>query len=197
MEGAGHLISIVGADLDSVEQLKADVTSLLPESEGLVVHDWNVLQPGVKQAIQADMGSSFFMYFILVVLVSFSVLNTQLMSVLERTREFGIVMSLGLKPGRLGRLVVLETAMMGLMGTALGILAGALLTTWVGTVGFTIPGMDEMAAQFNLPSRMYPQITTLSLLAGPVIVFLFTMLASIYPAVRLRWLHPVEAMRTV
>ncbi len=197
MEGAGHLISIVGADLDSVEQLKADVTILLPDSEGFVVHDWNVLQPGVKQAIQADMGSSFFMYFILVVLVSFSVLNTQLMSVLERTREFGIVMALGLKPGRLGRLVVLETAMMGLMGTALGILAGALLTAWVGTVGFTIPGMDEMAAQFNLPSRMYPQITTLSLLAGPVIVFLFTMLASIYPAVRLRWLHPVEAMRTV
>lgn len=195
MEGAGHLISIVGADLDSVEQLKADVTSFLPESEGLVVHDWNVLQPGVKQAIQADMGSSFFMYFILVVLVSFSVLNTQLMSVLERTREFGIVMSLGLTPGRLGRLVVLETTMMGLMGTMLGILAGALLTTWVGTVGFTIPGMDEMAAQFNLPSRIFPQVSSLSLIAGPTVVFLFTMIASVYPAVRLRWLHPVEAMR--
>lgn len=197
MEGAGHLISIVGPSLDTIDQLQVDVSSLLPAGEDLVVHDWNILQPGLKQAIQADMGSAFFMYFILVVLVSFSVLNTQLMSVLERTREFGIVMSLGLKPGRLGRLVVLETAMMGLMGTALGILAGALLTAWVGTVGFTIPGMDEMAAQFNLPARMYPQISTLSLLAGPLIVFLFTMLASIYPAVRLRWLHPVEAMRAV
>jgi len=143
------------------------------------------------------MGSSFFMYFILVVLVAFSVLNTQLMSVLERTHEFGIVMSLGLTPGRLGRLVVLETAMMGLMGTVLGILAGALLTAWVGTVGFTIPGMEEMGAQFNLPSRMYPQLSMLSLLAGPLVVLLFTMLASIYPAVRLRWLHPVEAMRAV
>jgi len=57
--------------------------------------------------------------------------------------------------------------------------------------------MEEMGAQFNLPSRMYPQLSMLSLLAGPLVVLLFTMLASIYPAVRLRWLHPVEAMRAV
>jgi len=195
MEGAGHQISIVGDDLDSVPGLQSEVRSMLPAAGDLVVHDWSELQPGVKQAIQADMGSSFFMYLILVVLVSFSVLNTQLMSVLERTREFGIVMSLGLKPGRLGRLVVLETALMGLMGTIIGIFAGAALTAWVGTVGFTLPGMDEMAAQFNLPARMFPQVSALSLFAGPLIVFLFTMLASIYPAVRLRWLNPVTAMR--
>jgi ABC-type lipoprotein release transport system permease subunit len=195
MQGAGHQISIVGDDLDSVTELQSEVYSLLPAASDLKVHDWSELQPGLKQVIQADMGSSFFMYLILVVLVSFSVLNTQLMSVLERTREFGIVMSLGLKPGRLGRLVVLETALMGLVGTLIGILAGATLTAWVGTVGFTLPGMDEMAAQFNLPARMFPQVSALSLFAGPLVVFLFTMLASIYPAVRLRWLHPVAAMR--
>ena len=195
MEGAGHQISITGADLDAVSQLQAEVRSLLPDNGDLVTHDWTALQPGVKQAIQADMGSSFFMYFILVVLVAFSVLNTQLMSVLERTREFGIVMSLGLKPARLGRLVMLEAGLMGLIGTALGVIAGAILTTWVGTVGFTMPGMDEMAAQFNLPSRIYPQASLLTLFAGPLVVFLFTLLASIYPALRLRWLHPVEAMR--
>jgi putative ABC transport system permease protein len=197
MEGAGHQISIVGDDLDSVAVLQSEVRSLLPDGHDLVVPEWSELQPGLKQAIQADMGSAFFMYFILVVLVSFSVLNTQLMSVLERTHEFGIVMSLGLRPGRLGRLVVLETALMGLMGTVLGILAGAALTAWVGTVGFTLPGLDEMAAQFNLPARMFPQASALSLFAGPTVVFLFTMLASVYPAVRLRWLHPVAAMRAV
>jgi putative ABC transport system permease protein len=195
MEGAGHQISIVGGDVDSSPLLRAEVESILPDNGDLVIHDWSVLQPGLKQAIQADMGSSFFMYFILVVLVSFSVLNTQLMSVLERTREFGIVMSLGLKPGRLGRLVLLETALMGLLGTILGVLAGAAITTWIGTVGFTIPGMDEMAAQFNLPARMYPQVSALSLFAGPLVVFTFTILAAVYPAIRLRWLHPVEAMR--
>jgi ABC-type antimicrobial peptide transport system permease subunit len=118
------------------------------------------------------------------------------MSVLERTHEFGVVMSLGMKPGRLGRLVMLETAMMGMLGLLLGALLGAGLTIWLGIRGYTIPGMEEMAAQFNLPDRIYPQATLLSTLIGPSVVFLFTLLASVYPAWRLRRLHPVEAMRT-
>jgi ABC-type antimicrobial peptide transport system permease subunit len=55
--------------------------------------------------------------------------------------------------------------------------------------------MEEMAAQFNLPARMYPQINLLTLLAGPGVVFVFTMFAAVYPALRLRRLHIVEAMR--
>jgi ABC-type lipoprotein release transport system permease subunit len=175
--------------------LKSRVQSVLPGDSDLVMLDWDALQPGLKQAIQADMSSAFFMYFVLVILVSFSVLNTQLMSVLERTREFGIVMALGLKPGKLGRLVILETAMMGLLGVVLGVAAGALVTAWFTTNGLAFPGMDEMAAKFNLPARMYPQINALTLLAGPITVFIFTMLASIYPAVRLHWQNPVDAMR--
>jgi ABC-type lipoprotein release transport system permease subunit len=104
-------------------------------------------------------------------------------------------MALGLKPGRLGRLVVLETAMMGLMGTVLGAAAGMLVTSWFTRNGLAFPGMEEMAAQFNLPSRMFPQINVLTVLAGPAIVFIFTMLASIYPAARLHWQNPVDAMR--
>jgi len=194
MEGGGHQIVVVADSLGDVPDTEARVSSALPAGSHLVVLDWDELQPGLQQAIQADMGSSFFMYFVLVVLVSFSVLNTQLMSVLERTREFGIVMALGLKPGRLGRLVMLETAMMGLMGTVLGAAAGALFTSWFTTHGLAFPGLDEMAAQFNLPARMFPQINVLTLMAGPTIVFLFTMLAAVYPAVRLRWQNPVDAM---
>ena len=187
MEGAGHQVVIVGEGLAAVPEMQNRVRSVLPDGSDSVVLDWDELEPGLKQAIQADMGSAFFMYFVLVILVSFSVLNTQLMSVLERTREFGIVMALGLKPGRLGRLVILETAIMGLLGTVLGALVGALVTSWFTTNGLAFPGMDEMAAQFNLPARMYPQVNVLTLLAGPAIVFVFTMLASIYPAVRLHW----------
>lgn len=195
MQGGGHQIVIVGDNLDAAAGLQAKVRSMLPGDSKLVVLDWNELQPGLKQAIQADMSSSFFMYFVLVILVSFSVLNTQLMSVLERTREFGIVMALGLKPGRLGRLVLLETAIMGIMGSLLGALAGGLVTSWFTANGLAFPGMDEMAARFNLPARMYPEVNAFSLLVGPAVVFLFTILAALYPALRLRWQNPVAAMR--
>jgi ABC-type lipoprotein release transport system permease subunit len=52
-----------------------------------------------------------------------------------------------------------------------------------------------MAAQFNLPARFHPQISIPTLLAGPLIVFTFSLIASLYPALRLHWLHPVDAMR--
>lgn len=193
MQGAGHEIVIAAPSLESVAMLKRRIESLVPPE--LVVHDWDALQPGLKQAIQADLSSAFFMYAVLVILVAFSVLNTQLMSVLERTHEFGITMSLGVSPGGLGRIVFLETALMGLIGLGLGALVGGVVTEWFGYTGFSYPGMEEMATNFNLPSSFYPQTTPLSLFLGPVIVFVAGMLAALYPALRLHWLQPVEAMR--
>jgi putative ABC transport system permease protein len=197
MNGSGHHIVINAGGIDGVAELQSRVGSLLPVGQDLVVHDWDALQPGLKQAIKADMSSAFFMYGILVILVAFSVLNTQLMSVLERTHEFGIVMSLGLTPGRLGRLVLLETTIMGVMGLILGAVLGGLFTLWFNVNGFAYPGMDEMAAKFNLPARFFPEVSALTMLIGPVVVFIFTILAALYPALRLHKLHPVEAMRAV
>jgi ABC-type lipoprotein release transport system permease subunit len=194
MNGSGHQVVLQAPTLDDAPVLQRQVAAGLPGD--LVVLDWTVLQPGLKQAIQADMSSAFFMYGILVILVAFSVLNTQLMSVLERTHEFGVVMALGMKPGRLGRLVMLETALMGLLGFLLGSAAGALLTYWLSVNGLSYPGMEEMAANFNLPGRVYPQVSLTKTVFGPAVVFLFTLLAAVYPAWRLRRLHPVEAMRS-
>jgi ABC-type lipoprotein release transport system permease subunit len=195
MNGAGHQVVILAPTLDDAPRVQEQVAATLPQE--LVVHDWTALQPGLKQAIQADMSSAFFMYGILVVLVAFSVLNTQLMSVLERTHEFGVVMALGMKPGRLGRLVMLETTLMGLIGFIIGAGTGTLLTYWFSVNGLSYPGMEEMVAKFNLPGRVYPQVSWLKTVFGPAVVFLFTLLAAAYPAWRLRRLNPVEAMRTV
>ncbi len=195
MGTSGHEIVISAPDLFTVPDVLTTAETLLPDGEALVIHDWNALQPGLQQAIKADLASAWFMYAVLVILVAFSVLNTQLMSVLERTKEFGIIMSLGLTPGQLGRLVMLETAMMGGLGLILGVLAGSAITLWFNINGFSYPGMDAMASQFNLPSQIYPRITIVSALVGPLLVFISTLLASLYPALRLHWLHPVTAMR--
>ena len=195
MQGAGHQVVITAPSLEAAEIVLPDIVAALPADADLVVHDWDALQPGLKQAIKADMSSAFFMYGVLVILVAFSVLNTQLMSVLERTHEFGIVMSLGLKPGQLGRLVMLETAFLGLIGLVLGAIGGAILTAYFSVNGLSIPGMEEMAANFNLPGRVYFEPTLPTMAIGPSVVFIFTLLAAAYPALRLYKLHPVEAMR--
>ena len=196
MQDSAHMIVITAPTLADVPAARQTVESILPADAGLVVHDWDALEPALKQTIQADISSAVFTYLVLVILVAFSVLNTQTMSVLERTREFGIIMALGLRPGRLGRLVLLESAFMGAMGGVAGIVLGGLVTLYFSTNGLTYPGLEEMAAQFNLPGRMHPAVTVPSLVLGPLVVFLFTLLASIYPALRLNALQPVEAMRS-
>lgn len=197
MDGAAHEIVITTTDLALVDDVVRRVSEKLPADQALVVHDWQSLQPGLKQAIQADLSSAFFMYGVLVILVAFSVLNTQLMSVLERTREFGVVMALGLAPARLGRIVLLEATLMGAVGLLLGALLGGLAVLYFGRFGFSYPGMDELAANFNLPDRFYPQASLGTLFFGPAVVLVAAMIASIYPALRLHWLRPVDAMRAV
>jgi ABC-type lipoprotein release transport system permease subunit len=197
MGTAGHSVVIFAPSLFQVSATRSRVQALLPPGDDLLVHDWDALMPGLKQAIQADLASASFMYAVLVVLVAFSVLNTQLMSVLERTREFGVVISLGLTPGRLGRLVLLESALMGLLALVLGVLLGAALVQWLSVHGFTYPGLDEMAGQFNLPDRIYPQVSVVGLLLGPLVVLISSLLATLYPMIKLHWLEPVEAMRAV
>jgi len=202
MGAAGHSVVVRLPNLDLVDSSAIVLRELLAgqgdlAGEDLSVLDWNVLEPGLQQAIKSDMASAWFMYAVLILLVAFSVLNTQLMSVLERTREFGVMLALGTRPGRLARLVGLETFVMSCLGLAIGVLLGGLLSLYLSYAGFYYPGMEEMAAKFNLPDRMYPQVSVLSLLWGPVTVFIGAMLAAIYPATRLFSLHPVAAMRAV
>jgi len=197
MNSHGHNIVINAKDLTMVDALMQDVSRILETRKGLVALDWQALQPGLKQAIQADMTSAWFMYAVLIILVAFSVLNTQLMSVLERTREFGTMMALGFKPTRLGALVVTETFFMSGLGLILGAALGAILTYYLSIVGFSYPGMEEMADRFNLADKIYPTLSLLSIFLGPGIVFICSLIASIYPAVRLYFLQPINAMKAV
>jgi len=197
MGSGGHVIALSAGDLATVPALLEPLRTTIATQHGLVVLDWETLMPGLKQAIQADMTSAWFMYAVLIILVAFSVLNTQLMSVLERTREFGVIMALGIKPRRLAFLVLLETFLMAAVGLLIGVLLGSLVTGYFAHVGFAYPGMDELADKFNMPSVIHPSLTPVSLMLGPMVVFIFCLFAAIYPALKLYGLRPVEAMRAV
>lgn len=191
----GHSVVVRVPALGDLPDALAALEAKLSGREKLVVLDWNALEPGLRQAITSDMASAWFTYVVLIVLVAFSVLNTQLMSVLERTREFGVMLALGMRPGQLARLVGMETLLMAFLGLALGVALGWLLSSYLSEVGFAYPGMEELGARFNMPGRMYPEVSPLSLLWGPSVVMLGALLAAIYPAMRLFRLAPVQAMR--
>ena len=84
---------------------------------------------------------------------------------------------------------------MGCVGMVLGMVLGAALILWLHQHGITYPGMEEMAVKFNLPARIYPELSTIGLTLGPLCVLVASVVAALYPALRLRRMEPVEAMR--
>jgi len=134
------------------------------------------------------------MYGTLVIVVVFIILNTLYMSVLERTREFGMLLALGMKPAQIGRLVWVEMIFLSLLGTGIGVVLGVAITAYVQSVGIAFEGLDEIYAQWGLPSRMYPNMTPFRVLIGPGAIVLSIAILGIIPYRRVLGLEPVEAM---
>ena len=196
MGDAAHSI-VIGGERERADRIPTGARAALTDKDSLVLLDWETLMPGLKQAIQADFTSAWFMYAVLIILVAFGMLNTMLMSVLERTHEFGILLALGVGHGKLGRMIVTESAVLATTGMLIGILIGAMVVGYYLVNGFTYPGMEAMGERFNIPSVLRPEVSLRSLLPGPLAVFLATMLASLYPILHMRKLRPTEALQAV
>lgn len=178
------------ADIDPVA---AALRARLP---GLDVATWQALAPEVALTREwtGEM-NGIFLFVILVALV-FGTTNTMLMGVLERTRELGVLLALGMRPARIFGMVVLETVLLslvgGLAGTALAAAAVATLARTgidlsVVAGGLAALGMDTVIRPL-LPGSSYP---------GVVALVAFTaVIASLYPGWKAVRLDPVTAMRT-
>ena len=200
MRGAVHEMVVLGRSLEDVKKIKKELGAgvrSIDNDGNLVVLDWMELMPGIVQSIKLDLVSGLIMYVILIVVVAFSILNTFLMAIFERTREFGVLMAIGMTPGRLMKSLFLESATITLIGIILGIISGGMITWYYQVHGILISGASELLSQYGLPERMYPQLSVLSVSIGAGIVLIITILTAIYPVLKVRRLRPVEAMTAV
>lgn len=197
MNGGVHQAVIMVSSLKRVASVKEALSGKLMPEKSLAVLDWMEIMPGLLQSIQMDLVSGLIMYLILVIVVAFSILNTFLMAVFERTKEFGVMMAIGTSPSRIMRLVMMESAAMTLLGIILGMVSGAAITLYFQHQGIYIPGTEEMFKQYGIPNRLYPRLSLLTLFAGPLVVFVITFISSVFPALKIRFMNPLEAMNHV
>jgi ABC-type lipoprotein release transport system permease subunit len=182
-------------DRDLVPQ---ELKRLLADRPDLVVLDWQQLLPGLKETWDLKKIGGLIFMLILTVVVVFSIFNTFLMAVLERTKEFGLMLALGAKPSSIISMGMTESLLLSLFGLALGLVIALPLDIYLSMKGFMYPGMAEILEQYNLPLQaIFPQINLFNILLGPSIIFVTTNLAAWIPLRHIRRLRPVDAMRTV
>ena len=199
MQGAVHEVVVIADSLGNIEAIKTNLErglSSLNLTKPLMVLDWDELMPGLRQSIEMDLVSGLIFYLLLVLVVAFSILNTFLMAIFERTREFGVLMAIGTTPARLTKVLLIESMTMTFIGIVTGIIVGSLITLYFQAHGIDFSGASELLSQFGITGRMYPKLSWLSAVSGPLAVLMITFGAALYPALKVRRLQPVEAMRT-
>src|SRR5262249_33503873 len=123
------------------------------------------------------------------------VLNTVLVSMLERQREFGLLMALGTRSVEIGAVVAVEAFIVGAAGTGLGSLLGLGLVSLYSHIGIDVSFMSAVLVNSYIDHVVYPEINTEHLLVTLLAVLVTTSAAAWYPAWRATRLHPAEAVR--
>jgi ABC-type antimicrobial peptide transport system permease subunit len=154
----------------------------------------------IEQSIELDRAGAVLFYSLLLILVAFAVVNTFVMVLFERTREFGLFMALGMRPGQVIAQVQFEALLLSLLGVALGLLFAYPLITYLTGVGIPLDQMggEEAIRQMQMGSmeRIFPKISWSSVTTAPLVMIVGTQLAALVSTVRVRGIHPVTALRT-
>ena len=184
--------------LQQLGQESAVLSALKPVLPGYEMASWETNYPDLQQAIQTKGGVMNVFSVIMLAIAGIGILNLLLMAVYERTREIGLMGALGMRPRQISALFILEGAMMGLVGVALGVGLGLLINGLIGQVGLDysrFSTLTEYTALIN--GRIYPSLGLEKLLQRVLTVVIIAILASFYPAREAAQREPAEALHYV
>jgi ABC-type lipoprotein release transport system permease subunit len=193
------MVSILVGDQRESGVVKDRIIAELGRQD-IEVLTWHETRADLAGIIAVDRAGNYLFQVLVGLLIGAGILNTMLMSVLERVREFGVMMAIGLSPGRLIRMVLMEAVWIGLIGLVMGIvvfspwyaymiLKGIDFSSWIGE-GYSAGGaiVDPV-----MKLRLYRE-SAVVILAG---IFSLTLAAAVYPAVRASRVAPVESLKAL
>lgn len=197
-EGHAHEIAVMLAGADAIPRALPGLQAIAAESgEQTQAKPWQKAMPNLTAIIEWGNAESRMIVSILFLLVGIGTLNTMLMSVMERTREFGVIRALGVNKGSIRQMVMAEAMVLGLIGSVIGVLLAGLVGLYTGTVGMDFSAMYEDMDLGGV--ALAPVIRTgwdWKMVFGLSIGMVgLSVLASLYPAQRALKIRPADAMR--
>ncbi|MCF8379871.1 MAG: FtsX-like permease family protein [Bacteroidales bacterium] len=193
-EGSAHEIALLLNDKEASTELALE---LKKENAELSVMEWIEILPELKYMTET---MDFYMYifiFIILLALGFGIVNTMLMVVLERVKELGMLMSIGMNKRRVFSMIMLETVFLSLTGGVIGLVLGAGISAFFTTHGLDFSGLyKEGLEALGYNTIVYTDISPEMIFTIAIMVILTGVLASVYPAIKALKLNPAEALRS-
>jgi ABC-type lipoprotein release transport system permease subunit len=193
-EGIAHEIAVFIKDPNLLTETGDALKSILPDK---VVENYREISPDVQlYESQIDVSATIFIFIFMLALI-FGIINTMLMAVLERTRELGVLMSIGMNKFKVFSMIVIETIILGMIGTPVGLFLGWLTVGYFKEDGLDLSEFSGGMEQFGISTIIIPEFDMNLVVQLSVSVFVTAVLASLYPAYKAVSLRPVEAIRKI
>ncbi len=195
--GLGDKISqfvVVLDDQNKVETYKSEIAAKFDDSYEIL--SFADLMPMIVSYEKQIQQFSLVIYFIIIIAILFGVINTMLMSVMERIQEIGVLMALGMKRGKIFIMIIEEAIILGLIGSVIGfVVGGGVLLMFPN--GLDLSVFSESLSSLGIGSRIHPVFDETVIFNALVLMPLSAAAAAIYPALKAIKLLPTDAMRYV
>jgi len=192
--GSGaHEMALLLKNDESLDEVEKRLQKMYPQ---LSVQSWKELSPETEMSITTVNQFSIIIIVIIMLALAFGIVNTMLMAILERTRETGMMMALGMNKPKVFSVILLETVFLTLAGLPAGLLLAWGLSLYTGSYGINISSFAEEAmSSFGYASIIYPEFPFQYLSDVLLIVIITALLSSIFPAIKALSMPPVEALK--
>ncbi len=198
-EGSVHEIALMLTSIDRIPETLPRIRDILDPHPGTEAYDWQEAMPELAGSIRVDHAGLQITLVFLYLIVGIGTINTLLMSVMERSREFGVIRALGLGRGGIVRIVSTEALVLAVMGAVLGVLLATVVGLYTSTRGINF---EPLLGDENLGfagTVFEPVIYTgwdwQSAAVLAVAMIFLALAASLYPAWRVMKVRPSDAMR--
>jgi len=192
-----HQLAIVLKSEAQIPQMKYAFSRTFSKKEALML-SWMEIQRPLMAMIDLNKGANRLLMIIILIVAALGIVNSVLMSVLERTREFGVMMAVGTTRSELYRLIICETMMLSLIGVVLGNALGIALTLYFGKMGFDLRWLTQQTIVIQgaiIDTVTFPVVQWRNSLVVTSFILILSLLVSFLPVRHLSRLEPVKALR--
>lgn len=192
--GSAHEIVVSLTEDHKTDQITSDLSDKYPELE---VADWKKLQPDVGMLNDMMTVSMMIIMVIILLALGFGIVNTMLMVVMERVKEIGMLMAVGMSKGRIFRMIILESVLLSMTGALIGMGISILLISISSRQGIDLTAFAQQGFEaMGFSAVFYPSLRLDFYLIVTLMVIATGVLSSIYPAMKALKLNPADALRT-